>query len=127
MSVRITQSMLYSRALQDIRRSSLGLIRLQEQVSTGRLVNRPSDDPARALRILPLNRELRNLAGLAEHQELRAELRRGVLDWWSKTGGGSLLRQGAHSVPVSAANQVLSVCPAVQRLDSDHPLRGYSI
>jgi len=71
--MRITQAMLYSRALQDIRRSSLGMLRLQEQVSSGRLVNRPSDDPAKALRIMPLNNELRNLAHLKDNVGLARE------------------------------------------------------
>ena len=67
MTVRITQAMLFSRALQDIRRSSLGMLRLQEQLASGRLINRPSDDPAKALRILPLNNELRDLAHLKDN------------------------------------------------------------
>ncbi|MHC4919847.1 MAG: flagellar hook-associated protein FlgL [Planctomycetota bacterium] len=73
MTVRITQAMLFSRALQDIRRSSLGMLRLQEQVASGRLMNRPSDDPAKALRIMPLNNELRDLAHIKDNLGLARE------------------------------------------------------
>ncbi|MHC4079153.1 MAG: flagellin [Planctomycetota bacterium] len=73
MTMRITQAMLFSRALQDIRRSSLGMLRLQEQVASGRLMNRPSDDPAKALRIMPLNNELRDLAHLKDNLGLARE------------------------------------------------------
>ncbi|MEE9128184.1 MAG: flagellar hook-associated protein FlgL [Planctomycetota bacterium] len=73
MTVRITQAMLFSRALHDIRKGSLGLLRLQEQIASGRLVNRPSDDPAKALRILPLNNELRNLTHLKDSLGLARE------------------------------------------------------
>ena len=73
MTIRITQAMLFSRAIQDLRRGSLGLLRLQEQVASGRLVNRPSDDPAKMLRILPLNNELRDLAHLKDSLGLARE------------------------------------------------------
>ncbi len=73
MTVRITQAMLFSRTLHDIRRSTLDMLRLQEQVASGRLVNRPSDDPARMLRILPLNNELRELAHLKDNVGLARE------------------------------------------------------
>ncbi len=37
MSLRITQGMLFSRALQDIRNSQLGFARIQQQAATGRV------------------------------------------------------------------------------------------
>ncbi|MCC6672544.1 MAG: flagellar hook-associated protein FlgL [Planctomycetes bacterium] len=73
MSLRITQSMLYSRSLDDLRRSLAGSTRLQEMVATGRRINRPSDDPAAALRILPLNAEIRDLERMADNVALARE------------------------------------------------------
>ena len=51
MGLRITQGTLYARTLFQIQRSLSGSVRLQEQLSTGQRVNRPSDDPAATLRI----------------------------------------------------------------------------
>ncbi len=70
---RITQSMLYSRALRDVQASLRGSVRLQENVATGRRVNRPSDDPAAMLRILPLRNDLRNLDQFRDNAELARE------------------------------------------------------
>jgi flagellar hook-associated protein 3 FlgL len=105
MTMRITHAMLFTRALQDIRRSSLGMIRLEEQVSSGRLVNRPSDDPARALRILPLNNELRDLA----HMKDNVGLARETIDLAASTleeASSSMAR--LQELMVQAANSTVS-------------------
>ncbi|MCB9871983.1 MAG: flagellar hook-associated protein FlgL [Planctomycetes bacterium] len=73
MTLRITQSMLFTRALQDIRNSSRGILRAQEQVATGRRLNRPSDDPSAMLRLLPLRAELQDFANLTENTHLADE------------------------------------------------------
>ena len=65
MSLRITQSHLYNRARQDIHRGLLGYNALQQQIATGRRVNRPSDDPAASLQIIPLQNDLRGQIGRA--------------------------------------------------------------
>jgi flagellar hook-associated protein 3 len=70
---RITQSMIYARALRDVQSSLQGSTRLQENVATGRRVNRPSDDPAAMLRILPLRADLRNLAQFQDNAALARE------------------------------------------------------
>ncbi|MEZ5966724.1 MAG: flagellar hook-associated protein FlgL [Planctomycetota bacterium] len=70
---RITQAMLYARALRDVQANLRGSQRLQEQVATGRRVNRPSDDPAGMLRILPLRAELRRLDQLTSNTQLARE------------------------------------------------------
>jgi flagellar hook-associated protein 3 FlgL len=44
--MRITNGMLTSRALQNLQTNFAGLAKVQEQVSSGRRLNRPSDDPA---------------------------------------------------------------------------------
>ncbi|MGD9689065.1 MAG: flagellin [Phycisphaerales bacterium] len=45
-------------SLANINRTNAGLLRLQTQLATGRLVNRPSDDPVRALSIAALDSRL---------------------------------------------------------------------
>ncbi|MBX5476989.1 MAG: flagellar hook-associated protein FlgL [Clostridia bacterium] len=44
--MRVTSSMVYEQVIGDIRRSQTRLARLQEQMASGRRVNRPSDDPS---------------------------------------------------------------------------------
>ncbi len=73
MSMRITQSMLYSRSLLDIRRSTQGLTQLQQQVASGHRISRPSDDPSSMLRIIPLTSEIRNLENLLENATMSKE------------------------------------------------------
>ena len=73
MSLRITQSMIFARALNDIRNSSRGILRVQEEVSSGRRINRPSDDPASMLRLLPLNAEILDFRNLLENSKLAQE------------------------------------------------------
>lgn len=73
MSMRITQSMLYSRALSDVQSGLFRYSRLQQEVASGRRISRPSDDPAAALRILPLRNDLRNLGQLGSNVSLAQE------------------------------------------------------
>lgn len=105
MSLRITQSMIYARALHDIRKSSRGILEVQEQVASGRRINRPSDDPAAMLRLLPLNSEILNLSHLKDNTELAQE----TLD----TGAaaleeGSEAMQRVKELMVQAANGTMS-------------------
>lgn len=73
MSLRITQGILFSHALQDIRNSQLGFARIQQQAATGRRVNSLSDDPIATLRILPLSADLRNLDQMLDNIQLASE------------------------------------------------------
>ena len=50
MSFRVTGMMIFSNLMSNMRRGSQALGRLQEQMSTQRRINRPSDDPAGASR-----------------------------------------------------------------------------
>ncbi|HHI67749.1 MAG TPA: flagellar hook-associated protein 3, partial [Planctomycetes bacterium] len=54
MSLRVTRSMLFRSTLWNIQRNSRRLADLQEMLGSGRKINRPSDDPAGILRMLPL-------------------------------------------------------------------------
>jgi len=73
MSLRITQGMLYARALADVQSGLYRYSRLQQEVASGRRINRPSDDPAGALRVLPLRNDLRNLEQLSSNVALAKE------------------------------------------------------
>src|SRR5688572_31233907 len=105
MSFRITQGMLYSRAMIDVQRGLSRYSRMQQEVATGRRINRPSDDPAAALRILPLRNDLRDLDQLKNNVSLARE----TLD----TGTGSLedasaLLQRVRELTTQASNGTLS-------------------
>lgn len=105
MSMRITQGHLFRRALGDIHKSLGKYTMLQQQVATGRRVNRPSDDPAAALRIIPLQNDLRGLQQLADNVALARE----TLD----TGAASLedassLVQRVRELTTQAANGSIS-------------------
>jgi flagellar hook-associated protein 3 FlgL len=105
MSLRITQGMLYSRALNDVQSGLFRYSQLQQQVATGRRVNRASDDPAAALRILPLRNDLRNLGQLGSNVALARET--------LNTGSASLedasaAMQRVRELTTQAANGTLS-------------------
>lgn len=101
MSLRITQGHLFSRALRDIHNGLSNITRLQQQVASGRRVNAPSDDPVAALRILPLNGEIRDLRRMVEN----AQLAREVLSLGSSSlEHASEAMQRARELAVQAAN-----------------------
>ncbi len=105
MSLRITHGNLYRQALGDIQGSLSQYSRLQAQVATGKRVNRPSDDPIAALRIIPLGNDIRNLKQFGENITLSRE----VLD----TGAASLedassLMQRVRELTMQASNGTVS-------------------
>ncbi len=105
MSVRITQSMLFSRAQTDIQRGLFRYSQLQQEIATGRRINRPSDDPAAALRILPLRSDLRDLEQLSGN----ASLARETLDTSAASlEDASTLMQRVRELTTQAANGTLS-------------------
>ncbi len=73
MSTRITQGIMYSRALTNVQRGLSTLTQLQQQIASGRRISKPSDDPAAALRILPLRADLRDLEQLGQNGSLARE------------------------------------------------------
>jgi flagellar hook-associated protein 3 FlgL len=120
MSLRITQGMLFSRALQDIRNSQLGFARIQQQAATGRRVNAPSDDPIATLRIIPLTAELRDLGQLLDNNTLAREsmnsaaagledassIMQRVRELTTQAANGSLSEEDRHSI-AGEMNQLL--------------------
>jgi flagellar hook-associated protein 3 FlgL len=55
--MRITETMRYEKVLRDIGRAQQRVLKAQEQVATGKKVNKPSDDPVAASDILRINGE----------------------------------------------------------------------
>jgi flagellin-like hook-associated protein FlgL len=105
MSIRITQGMLYARALGDVQSGLFRYSRLQQEVATGRRINRPSDDPAAALRILPLRADLRDLEQLSSNVSLARE----TLDTSTASlEDASSLMQRVRELTTQAANGTLS-------------------
>ncbi|HEX5052298.1 MAG TPA: flagellar hook-associated protein FlgL [Planctomycetota bacterium] len=103
--MRITQNMLYSQALRDVQGGLGRYSRLQQEVASGKRINRPSDDPAGALRILPLRSDLENLDQLSNNVALARE----NLD----TGAASLedasaLMQRVRELTTQASNGTLT-------------------
>ena len=71
--MRITQGHLFARALGDIQRSLTKFTGLQQQVASGKRIELASDDPVAALRILPMQNDLRNLEQMSENVALARE------------------------------------------------------
>src|SRR5689334_14102103 len=105
MSLRITQGMLYSKALADVHSSLYRYSQLQQEVASGRRINRPSDDPAGALRLLPLRNDLRNLEQLGDNVGLAREtLNLGA----ASLEDGSALMSRVRELTTQAANSTIS-------------------
>ena len=66
MGLRITQNISINKALANIRRNAMRLNSIRNNLSTGRRVNKPSDDPSAFLRMLPI---INNKADLVRFQE----------------------------------------------------------
>lgn len=105
MSFRITQGMLYSRALIDVQRGLSRYAQLQTEVATGRRINRPSDDPAAALRILPLRNDLRDLSQLSDNVSLARET---LNTSTASLEDASALLQRVRELTTQASNGTLS-------------------
>lgn len=105
MAMRITQGMMYARALTDVQSGLFRYSQLQQEVASGRRVNRPSDDPAAALRILPLRSDIRDLGQLSDNVLLARE----TLN--TSTGAledASTVMQRVRELTTQAANGTLS-------------------
>lgn len=105
MSLRITHAHLYARARADIQSGLFAYSRLQREVATGRRINQPSDDPAAALRIIPLNNDLRNLTQLGDNVKLAREtLNTGAAGLEDASG----LMQRVRELTMQASNGTVS-------------------
>src|SRR5690606_7221587 len=64
---------MYARALDDMQSGLYRYSQLQQQVASGRRISKPSDDPAAALRILPLRGDIGDLKQLSSNVSLARE------------------------------------------------------
>ncbi|MEZ5989384.1 MAG: flagellar hook-associated protein FlgL [Planctomycetota bacterium] len=74
MGLRITQAMSANRALFDLTRNALRLQQTREQLSTGRRINRPSDDPVTFLRMQPKRNEKQLVALFQDNAHLAGDV-----------------------------------------------------
>ncbi len=74
MTLRVTRNMLFRSTLWNIQRNSRRLSSLQEMLGSGQKINRPSDDPAGILRIIPLKVDLEKLARNKDNIALSKEI-----------------------------------------------------
>lgn len=74
--MRVTEGHRQQSALRDVQGSASRMARIEEVVSTGKKINRPSDDPSGAARLVRLSSELRGV----DAAERSATLARGELD-----------------------------------------------
>lgn len=110
---RVTQSMMTERSLGNLQGSLTRLAGIQERLSTGRVINRPSDDPASAATAMRLR------VGLAEQQQYARNAEDG-LGWLntidsSLQGAGDQLRrardlalQGVNGTTSAAGREALA-------------------
>ena len=111
---RVTQSMLTDRSLGNLQQSLTRLSQIQEHLSTGRVLNRPSDSPADAAAAM----RLRSNIGAQQQYARNAEDGLGWLNTLDSTlqGASSQVRrardlalQGANGASSPAAREALAV------------------
>lgn len=114
--MRIATSTLYDRGLAAIDLAQRNLARAQEQVSTGRRVNTPSDDPVAAAEILRTTSDLSTNTQYVANQNAAAQLL-GLTD--STLGQVGDLLQSVRTTMVASNNAALS--------DSDRAALGVEV
>lgn len=103
--IRISSQQIFSGGISRLQDLSSNLNQTQEQISTGKRVNKPSDDPVAAARILKLDQELSRIetyqrnAGLAENRLQQEE---------STLAGSVDIIQRVRELTVQAGNGSLS-------------------
>lgn len=102
--MRITNGMQSASMLRSLQGSGERSMKLQEQLSTGRRINRPSDDPVGVSRLLRLNRDLSE----NEQYTKNAQDAKAVLDATDTALGGiDDILQRLHEIAISGANGTL--------------------
>lgn len=102
--MRITNGMQSASMLRSLQGSNERAMRLQEQLSTGRRINRPSDDPVGISRTLKLNRDLCE----NEQYTKNAQDAKAILDATDTAlGGVNDILQRLHELAINGANDTL--------------------
>ncbi|MGP9831513.1 flagellar hook-associated protein FlgL [Marinobacter sp. NSM] len=103
--IRISSQQIFSGGISRMQDVNSDLVKTQERISTGKKVNRPSDDPVAAARILKLNQEVKRIetyernASLAENRIKQEE---------STLASGVDIIQRVRELTVQAGNGSLS-------------------
>lgn len=105
MSLRITQGIIFANALNHIRNATANSLNTRSQIATGRKINRPSDDPAAILRIMPLRSEIRDLD---RTMDTLAGARHGIDNATSVLEAASSTLSELRELTVQAANGTVS-------------------
>ncbi|MBS8239309.1 flagellar hook-associated protein 3 [Marinobacter lipolyticus] len=103
--IRISSQQVFSGGINRLQDLNSGLNKTSEQISTGKRVNRPSDDPVAAARILKLDQEL----GRVETYQRNAQLADNRLKQEESTLGSAIdVIQRVRELTVQAGNGSLS-------------------
>jgi flagellin-like hook-associated protein FlgL len=105
MSFRITQGTMFNRAVADVQRGLQRTSLLQQQIASGRRVQRPSDDPVAMLQITPLRGDIARLEQMRDNTFMARE----TLDLSaSSLEDASEIMQRARELTMQASNGTLS-------------------
>lgn len=103
--IRISSSQIFSGGINRLQDLNSNLVNTQQQISTGKRVNKPSDDPVAAARILKLDQDLRRV----ETYERNASLADNRLKQEESALAGSVdILQRIRELTVQAGNGTLS-------------------
>jgi len=103
--IRLSSQQIFSGGINRLQDLSAQLNKTDEQIATGKRVNRPSDDPVAAARILKLDQEVKRI----ETYERNAQLANNRLDQEESALSSSLdILQRVRELTVQAGNGSLS-------------------
>ena len=103
--MRVTNSMMRDGALQGLNGNAMSLFKLQEQVSSGKLLNRPSDDPAQVRQAMKIRDTLSELGQFTRNINA-ADQTVSAAD--VALGGATQLLQRASELAIQGANGTYS-------------------
>jgi flagellar hook-associated protein 3 FlgL len=99
--MRVTDSMMREGAVHGLNTNAMSLLKLQEQVSSGKLLNRPSDDPAQVRQAIKIRDALSELGQFTRNINA-ADRTVSAAD--AALGGASGLLQRASELAIQGAN-----------------------
>lgn len=130
--IRISSQQIFSGGINRLQNLNVDLNQTQEQVSTGKRVNRPSDDPVAAARILKLDQEVGRIdtyqrnVGLAENRlqqeegslESMIDIIQRVRELTVQAGNGSLTANDRQSISAELKQRLEELASQANTQDS---------
>jgi len=101
---RVTTAQLFQRTAVDIARQQFEISQVQDQISSGRRINRPSDGPAESARIISLNQAIENIDQFQRNSTF-ANQRLGLEDATLSSVNNSLLRVRDLALQANSGSQ----------------------